>query len=341
VFTNTKSNKNTEKYLFAMSDFSKYSQIPGLGYLIILSGDGDLIKFKKIENPNEASNPGILSPMNAGLFFYVSAKITDSQCCKSEIYFLNKDLEINSEIKKPEFIGVLDYHSIFYSRKKNTIFYQVNLFDNFKLQKNYLIIEKNIKGKNQFSFNTEKLRNGNKLYDPFDLNFVDFNESNKTVLLSFKASSEILAIDYNTKKIKWRFPTSEWKFINDPNGGFLNQHSVKSIGNGNILLFDNGNNYLGRHSRAVEYHLDFKAKTAKLVWQFEKYFGDGFSEYGGSVTRLENGNTLISWGNSSPMSPKKYLKYVVWNVVNPSGEIVKEFSSEDNFVTYYPTYEKR
>ena len=80
--------------------------------------------------------------------------------------------------------------------------------------------------------------------------------------------------------------------------GFHVQHDVHDVGNGRILLFDNGifnnNGYL---SRALEIALDTVNFTAQNVWQFAHPSGI-YAPAQGSAIRLENGNTLIGWGTA-------------------------------------------
>ena len=77
--------------------------------------------------------------------------------------------------------------------------------------------------------------------------------------------------------------------------GFSRQHDVRRIGNGNILVFDNGNDHEPPISRALEYQLNEGEKTAELVWDFSHPNGYvGLSM--GSIQRLPNNNTLINWG---------------------------------------------
>ena len=96
-------------------------------------------------------------------------------------------------------------------------------------------------------------------------------------------------------------------------------------------MFDNGNfssNFTGNTniSRAVEYELDLELMTATNTWEFIRtpYF-----HINGSVQRLENGNTLVNFGNLSLLD-----RGAVITEVTPSNEIVFEFEldppSEDN-----------
>jgi len=117
------------------------------------------------------------------------------------------------------------------------------------------------------------------------------------ILVSNRRSSEIIKINRNNGEVIWIFggPNNEFSIANDPYNGFSRQHDVRRIENGNILLFDNGNDHDPPISRAVEYEIDESEKTANLVWDFshpEGYVGLAM----GSVQRLPNNNTLINWG---------------------------------------------
>ncbi|HUF40182.1 MAG TPA: arylsulfotransferase family protein [Anaerolineales bacterium] len=115
------------------------------------------------------------------------------------------------------------------------------------------------------------------------------------LLLSSRHLSEITKIDLSTGDIIWRLggKNNEFTFTNDI--GFSYQHDIRRLANGNISLFDNGNQHSPPHSRAVEYALDEVGMTVNLVW---KYPADTslFGPFMGNMQRLDNGNTLIGWG---------------------------------------------
>jgi len=122
-------------------------------------------------------------------------------------------------------------------------------------------------------------------------------DNDNNLIVSERANNEVFKIDRNTGEIIWRLggPLNEFTFIDDPLGGFNKQHDVRRIDNGNITLFDNGTQHVPMGSRAVEYALDEINKTATLVWKYQ-YEGPLISTAMGSVQRLPNNNTLISWG---------------------------------------------
>ena len=142
------------------------------------------------------------------------------------------------------------------------------------------------------------------------------------ILVSNRRSSEVIKIDRNNGDVIWYFggPNNEFSITNDPYNGFSRQHDVRRIENGNILLFDNGNDHDPPISRAVEYELDESEKTANLVWDFshpEGYVGLAM----GSVQRLPNNNTLINWGSllfqGAVITEVDYDKNIVFEIQYP------------------------
>ena len=145
------------------------------------------------------------------------------------------------------------------------------------------------------------------------------------LLLSSRYLDEITKIDRNTGNIIWRMggkmcKNNEFRFINDSTAdffGFSHQHAIRRLPNGNITLMDNGNLKNPQFSRAVEYQLDEENKTATLVWQF-RHSPDIYDNSMGYVQRLDNGNTLIGWGENE--------NAVAATEVTPEGETVYEVS---------------
>ena len=96
----------------------------------------------------------------------------------------------------------------------------------------------------------------------------------------------------------WIFggPLNSFQIVNDPLNGFSKQHDARRLYNGNLLLFDNGNNHNPPQSRVVEYIMDEINMEAYLHWSYNNPYND-ISVSMGSVQRLPNQNTLINWGN--------------------------------------------
>lgn len=127
-------------------------------------------------------------------------------------------------------------------------------------------------------------------------------DNDGNILLSNRAISEIIKIDRNTGDVIWRLggKRNQFTFLNEHLENsplyFTNQHDIKRVANGNVTLFDNGNQHKPQYSRAVEYKLDEVKKTATLVWEY-RHTPDLYTSANGSVQRLANGNTLIGWGD--------------------------------------------
>ncbi|MBI4428024.1 MAG: aryl-sulfate sulfotransferase [Ignavibacteriales bacterium] len=133
--------------------------------------------------------------------------------------------------------------------------------------------------------------------DPWHGNAIEI-DTDDNFLVSFRHTEEVIKIHSVTGNIIWRLggKNNQFQFINDPWNGYSHQHGIRRLENGNIILFDNGNNHQPRESRAVEYHLDEQSKKATLVWEYRSTpplfsFALGFSQ------RLRNGNTFITYGS--------------------------------------------
>ena len=117
------------------------------------------------------------------------------------------------------------------------------------------------------------------------------------LLISNRRSSEIIKINKSTGDVMWIFsgPRNQFLIEGDPFHGVSDQHDVRRLENGNILIFDNGNNHDPTQLRVVEYSLDEVNKTAQLVWKFSNPYNHRAIATG-SAQRLPNNNTLINWG---------------------------------------------
>jgi hypothetical protein len=158
--------------------------------------------------------------------------------------------------------------------------------------------------------------------DPKDYESVHLNTVEPlpggAVMLSFRNTSTVVKVDRKSGEIVWRLggKRSDFRFVNDPLGGFARQHDVRRLPNGNILLFDNGNLHQPPESRVVEYRLDERAKTAELVWQYRRSPAL-FARISGSARRLSNGNTLISYGPRSVVIEVDSAANAVWEMRTP------------------------
>lgn len=166
----------------------------------------------------------------------------------------------------------------------------------------------------------------NSFIDPFHGNAIE-DDSDGNIIFSSRNSYEITKISRSTGDIIWRFGGghNQFTYANDTIP-FQGQHNVSRLANGNITIFDNGNNRTPQqYTRALEYSLDEVNKVATLVWSYI-HSPVSFSQFQGSVQRLRNGNTMIGWG-------KNNLNTTLTEVT-PSGEIVLEMSFPAGNVSY-------
>lgn len=149
-----------------------------------------------------------------------------------------------------------------------------------------------------------------------------FVDDDDNWLVSFRGFSQVTKIHRTTGDIIWRLGglDSDFTFINDPFDGPCGQHTPSRLSNGHILIFDNGRDCLpeisngrGDNTRVVEYALDEDAMTAELVWSYDRPGATSRSQ--GSAQRLDNGNTVIGWGDGPSLLTTE---------VSPSGEVVFE-----------------
>ena len=153
------------------------------------------------------------------------------------------------------------------------------------------------------------------------------------ILMSFRNISTIVRLNPIDWSIDWQLGEYETDFqIDDPDwGSFLKQHDVNDIGGNRILLFDNNlssGNQPG-YSRVVEYEVDTVEMTASRVWSYS-HPEEVYAPAQGSVQRLENGNTLIAWGNANASQGQGTLV----TEINDQGEIVWEIELGAYFTVY-------
>ncbi|HUM47619.1 MAG TPA: arylsulfotransferase family protein [Chitinophagales bacterium] len=182
--------------------------------------------------------------------------------------------------------------------------------------------------------NTEDLTAS--IIDPIHGNALE-RDQDGNLLLSSRNMSEITKINLETGDFVWRMggENNQFTFVNDniPQN-FNYQHDIRRLPNGNVTLFNNGVYLPVQRSSAKEYHLDEVNKIATLIWYYEhpmvgpaNVFGTG----SGSIQRLSNGNSIISWGktiNSSSGIPN-------YTEVDENNNIVWEFKFTDSLQRGY------
>ena len=156
-------------------------------------------------------------------------------------------------------------------------------------------------------------------YDWFHNNSVWYDKNTNSILLSGRHQDIVVNIDFKTGKLNWilgdsegfsekyqkyflkKGPNTEWQY---------SQHAAMILPNGDVFLFDNGNNksknkenYVSAensYSRGVIYHIDKENMTATQVFEYGKKRGSSFySPYISDVDYLGENHYIIHSGGIS------------------------------------------
>lgn len=157
-------------------------------------------------------------------------------------------------------------------------------------------------------------------YDWFHNNSVWYDRNTNSITVSGRHMDIVVNIDYNSKEINWILGDSsgyskkyQKYFLKNDDNNFewqWAQHAAMILDNGDVFLFDNGNNrskdksnYVDandNYSRAVIYHIDRDAKTVSQVWEYGKERGSAYySPYISDVDYLNKNHYLITSGGHS------------------------------------------
>ncbi len=165
-------------------------------------------------------------------------------------------------------------------------------------------------------------------------------DNDGNILFSLRYCSSIVKINRETGDVMWILGGKEnqFQFLGEHSENaptfFSNQHNVTVLPDGDLLLFDNGDDHKNSqgkpYSRGVEYKLDEQAKTATMVWEYD-HGKNIYSSSGGSVQRLPNGNTLIGW--SRP--PGGGIYHPTLTEVNDTNIVMEmSFQAQDTLFSY-------
>ena len=161
-------------------------------------------------------------------------------------------------------------------------------------------------------------------YDWFHNNSVFYDKATDSIILSGRHQDAVISIGYTTNTLNWVIgDPGNWgtDFVADyfftPIGANFEwqyaQHSAIVLEDGNIFLFDNGNNKskfretdiepYNSYSRGVIYDIDTTSMTIEQVYQFGKELGpDFYSPYISNVEYYGPGNYLIHSGGHSEVN---------------------------------------
>ena len=155
--------------------------------------------------------------------------------------------------------------------------------------------------------------------NPYHINAID-RDVDGNLLISLRHACQVVKVNSQTGEVMWRLggKRSDFTFVDDPLNGFSRQHGIRRLANGNIILFNNGNDYIPPRSRAIEYSLDEQTMTARLVWEYQD---TTFALAMGFADRLPNGNTLICYGTAQVIREVTPEGNVIFEMRTLSGEL--------------------
>lgn len=156
------------------------------------------------------------------------------------------------------------------------------------------------------------------IYDWFHNNSVFYDETTDSIILSGRHQDAVISIGYSSNELNWIIgdPTN-WsdevvaQYFFTPIGNDFEwqyaQHSAIVLENGNIFMFDNGNNRsklresdidaVDNYSRGVIYEIDTTLMTIDQVYQFGKELGyEFYSPYISNVAYYDSQNYMIHSG---------------------------------------------
>ena len=155
-------------------------------------------------------------------------------------------------------------------------------------------------------------------------NAIDPFPENDALLLSVRNISRVFKVDLETEDVLWTLGVGGDFTRSDESEEppFLRQHAAELIGDDRIILFDNGQKGVRETSGAVEIAFDEETMEYHVAWS---WFPDPpiFAKVWGDADRLENGNTLITFGrrktNVSHLIEATHGGDRVWELVAPVG----------------------
>ncbi len=172
--------------------------------------------------------------------------------------------------------------------------------------------------------------NRQKVYDVYHCNSIDRDGQAGDLLISLRHADAVYRIDTRTGSIRWKLGGNSkvgagerhLTITNDPEQTFHGQHDARFGPNNDVSLFDNHTWVLGP-ARAVEYHVDAAAGTAKLVWHFRSPDGRHSGATGGFRRYAGGNDNLITWGFKphTLFTEVDAAGRVLLDVVFPNGEL--------------------
>jgi hypothetical protein len=146
-------------------------------------------------------------------------------------------------------------------------------------------------------------------------NTVNWNKERDSVVLSFNWSLyTVLEIDRQTGAImsEWGNLSGSWNF-SPSNIEFNMQHYPNITKDGTLLISSHAPGWTPEQL-IMEFEIDDGNKTLTQTWSYGSGVAD-YAEQGGEATRVDNDNTLISYGTGGVIKEVTPDNQIAWDVV--------------------------
>jgi hypothetical protein len=146
-------------------------------------------------------------------------------------------------------------------------------------------------------------------------------DSDGNILVSFRNLSEITKIDSRTGAVLWRLGGIRNQFaLTNSNQIFAGQHSVRSLGGGQVMLLDNVGDSL--ESRAERWEINAQTGTARLM-DVHGAVPRVRTLIGGSVQAVSRDRTLVSFGTEGRVEEYDAHGAVKWRIDGTPGYVFR------------------
>ncbi len=175
-------------------------------------------------------------------------------------------------------------------------------------------------------------------------NALSYDPVEDAIYVSVRHMDRITKIDHSTGDVIWNMgkamPSGDTRIGNDLD--FSHTHAIEYLGNGRMILYDNGNRADPQRSRGLEIVVTETAldTTAEIVWEY--VLPDSlYTQSQGDCDRLPNGNYLITAANPTDRSINAHIfeltpdNNIVWSLrVGATGN--RAMYASERFPGLYP-----
>lgn len=152
-------------------------------------------------------------------------------------------------------------------------------------------------------------------------NGIEYSATDDSYYLSMKEIGSLAKIPRSTGVPDWILNGvfNEFEFLDGAEVGAM-QHQFEVLGEGHLLLFDNGPPERG-YSRAVEWQLDTDAMTATQLWEYVRV-PPIYIYAKGDVHRFADESTQVTWSTSGEIQLVDTSGSLLWQLNLPLGNAI-------------------